>query len=95
MIYEVIDGSDGFYKCPIDKGSRSRCNVAFNCRCEELETLFVQKAKEEHGFENLKGHRSVGGIRASIYNGMPLEGVEALASFMREFQESHSDENVP
>jgi len=86
MIYDTIDGSDGFYACPVEKASRSRMNVPFviNGGDEALEKKFLEEAKKVKLY-TLAGHRSVGGCRASIYNGMPLEGVEALANFMKSF----------
>ncbi len=86
-LYEVIDSSD-FYRNPIQPGSRSRMNVVFRLPSEELEAKFVKEAKAE-GMTGLKGHRSVGGIRASIYNAMPLSGVEALIDFMNEFEKNN------
>jgi phosphoserine aminotransferase len=83
-LYEVIDSSD-FYRSPVDPSSRSRMNVVFRLPSEELEAKFVAEAKKE-GMSGLKGHRSVGGIRASIYNAMPMKGVETLIDFMNEFQ---------
>ena len=67
---------------------RSLMNVPFITGDEELDAKFVKEAKEA-GFENLKGHRSVGGMRASIYNAMPIEGVEKLVAFMREFEKNN------
>ncbi|KAH0486851.1 MAG: uncharacterized protein KVP18_002011 [Porospora cf. gigantea A] len=93
MLYDIIDSSHGFYKCSVAKGSRSRCNVSFTCESPQLDTMFVQQAISAKRFENLKGHRSVGGVRASVYNGMPMEGVEALAEFMMEFMQMHDNEN--
>ncbi len=86
-LYEVIDSSD-FYRNPIDPGSRSRMNVVFRLPSEELEAKFLKEAKAE-GMTGLKGHRSVGGVRASIYNAMPLSGVEALIDFMNEFEKNN------
>merc|ERR1719197_1429308 len=85
-LYDVIDGSNGFYGCPIDKDCRSRMNVPFviNNGDEALEKKFLDGAKK-HKLYTLAGHRSVGGCRASLYNGMPLEGVDALANFMKSF----------
>lgn len=84
-IYEAIDASGGFYDCPISGESRSRMNVVFRLPSPELESKFLEQA-ESRGLVNLKGHRSVGGMRASIYNSMPMEGAETLASFMDEFR---------
>ena len=84
LLYGVIDGSGGFYRCPVEPGSRSVMNVVWRLPSEELEAKFVSEAKAARMF-GLKGHRSVGGCRASIYNAMGIEGVEALAGFMKEF----------
>jgi phosphoserine aminotransferase len=86
-LYAEIDRS-GFYKGTAQKDSRSLMNVTFRLPSEDLEKTFVKDA-EKAGFDGLKGHRSVGGIRASIYNAFPEEGVEALAGFMREFERRH------
>ncbi|MEN8234724.1 MAG: 3-phosphoserine/phosphohydroxythreonine transaminase [Actinomycetota bacterium] len=85
LIYRTIDESDGFYLSPIDVASRSRMNVVFRIADPALEPRFLDGAAER-GLSGLKGHRSVGGCRASIYNAMPLEGVEALSEFMETFQ---------
>ncbi|MDC7245460.1 MAG: phosphoserine transaminase [Sphaerochaetaceae bacterium] len=85
LIYDVIDGSDGFYRSPVDKNVRSRMNVVFRMGSEELEKKFLAEAGE-NGMLGLKGHRSVGGLRASIYNSLPVEDVQALADMMKEFQ---------
>ncbi len=84
LLYDAIDSSD-FYRNPIDPAYRSRMNVTFNLPNEDMEKHFFEDAKNR-GLISLKGHRSVGGVRASIYNAMPLEGVKALADFMREFE---------
>ena len=88
MLYRAIDDSDGFYSAPVHKSCRSRMNVPFviNGGDEILEKKFLDEAAKE-GFINLAGHRSVGGLRASLYNGMPVDGVEALVSFMEKFKE--------
>jgi len=83
-LYNAIDGSEGFYNCPVEKRVRSLMNVVFRLPSEDLEKSFISQATEA-GFLGLKGHRSVGGCRASLYNAMPLEGAKALAEFMREF----------
>lgn len=90
MLYDAIDGSDGFYGCPVDKSCRSRMNVPFVIKGgdEALEKKFLESAKKEKLF-TLAGHRSVGGCRASIYNGMPLEGVETLTNFMKSFMDEN------
>jgi phosphoserine aminotransferase len=84
LLYRVFDESAGFYRSPVAEDSRSYMNVVFRLPTEELEARFVAETKEV-GMVGLKGHRSVGGCRASIYNAMPLEGVQFLAEFMREF----------
>jgi len=88
-LYDTIDSSDGWYRCPVDKASRSRMNVCFRLPTEELETTFIAEALEA-SFSGLKGHRSVGGCRASMYNAMPLEGAEKLADFMAEFKKKNA-----
>lgn len=85
LLYDVIDGSSGFYRGHAQPACRSLMNVTFRLPSEELEKQFIKKG-EDRNLDGLKGHRSVGGIRASIYNAMPLEGVEQLAAFMREFK---------
>ena len=84
-LYETIDGSGGFYRGHAQPGSRSRMNVTFRLHTEELEKAFLKEAQAK-GLDGLKGHRSVGGLRASIYNACPLESVRALCAFMRDFQ---------
>ncbi|MCX2780010.1 3-phosphoserine/phosphohydroxythreonine transaminase [Microbulbifer thermotolerans] len=84
LLYEFIDRSD-FYSCPVEKSSRSRMNVPFVLADERLDKEFLRQS-EEAGLLNLKGHRSVGGMRASLYNAVPLEAVEALVSFMADFE---------
>ena len=87
-LYKVIDNSNGFYKGHAQKDSRSLMNVTFNLPTPELEAQCVEEGKNK-GLIGLKGHRSIGGMRASIYNAMTLEGVQALAEFLKEFQEQH------
>jgi phosphoserine aminotransferase len=83
-IYDLIDGD--FYQSPVEKGSRSLMNIVFRIRNDEvIETKFLSEAKEA-GLINLKGHRSVGGLRASIYNAIPVESVDALVQFMEKFK---------
>jgi phosphoserine aminotransferase len=84
MIYSVIDNS-GFYKGTAAMEFRSDMNVTFRLQTEALEKQFVDEASKK-GLKGLKGHRSVGGIRASIYNAFPVEGVEALTEFMKDFE---------
>lgn len=88
-LYDTIEGSEGFYRCPVDARYRSDMNVVFRLPSEDLEKSFVSEAAAA-GMIGLKGHRSVGGIRASIYNAMPEEGVAALTTFMKTFHESRS-----
>ncbi|MGQ9843126.1 MAG: 3-phosphoserine/phosphohydroxythreonine transaminase [Spirochaetota bacterium] len=88
LLYNAIDASNGFYNCPVDKNSRSKMNIVWRLSNEQLEEKFVKEAEKE-GLSGLKGHRSVGGIRASIYNAMPVEGVEALVNFMKYFTQKN------
>ena len=83
-LYAVIDQHAGFYRCPVEPHSRSVMNVVFRLPTPELEERFIAEAKKQ-GMIGLKGHRSVGGIRASIYNAVPFEWVETLADFMEAF----------
>ncbi len=87
-LYRNIDDSGGFYRGHAQPTSRSRMNVTFFLPNEELETAFLKEAST-NGFVGLKGHRSLGGIRASLYNALPLESVEALSQFMAEFLRTH------
>jgi len=87
LVYDAIDAT-GFYRGHADAGSRSIMNVTFRLPSEELEKKFADEATAA-GLDGLKGHRSVGGIRASIYNAFPREGVEALVSFMQEFEKKN------
>jgi phosphoserine aminotransferase len=84
LLYEILDSS-GFYRSPVAKDDRSRMNVPFTLKDPVLDEPFLKQAAQ-HGLIQLKGHRSVGGMRASIYNAMPLEGVQALVEFMRDFE---------
>jgi phosphoserine aminotransferase len=88
ILYDCLDGS-GLYTSPVARQDRSRMNVPFTLKNASLDEDFLKGAKA-HGLVQLKGHRSVGGMRASIYNGMPRAGVEALVEFMREFDASHA-----
>jgi len=88
LLYDLIDGSDGFFKGYAEKDSRSFMNVTFNLSTPELEVKCAGEAANI-GLVGLKGHRSVGGMRASIYNAMPFEGVEMLAGFLESFKEEH------
>jgi len=87
LVYDTIDADD-FYRGTARKGDRSIMNITFRLPSEELEALFVKEATAS-GLMGLKGHRSVGGCRASIYNSMTLEGVEVLTEFMRSFRNKH------
>lgn len=90
LLYQAIDDSD-FYYSPVEKNARSKMNIAFRIKGnnEELEAKLIKEAKE-NGLLELKGHRSVGGLRASLYNAMPIEGVQALVNFMKEFEKKNS-----
>jgi phosphoserine aminotransferase len=88
LLYDVIDNSNGFYKGHARKDSRSLMNVTFRLPSEELETKCVEEGLKRD-LVGLKGHRSVGGMRASIYNAMPVDGVKALAEFLKKFQEQN------
>ena len=87
LIYDLIDGGD-FYRSPVALPDRSRMNIPFTLRDDKLDDGFLKAAKGI-GLIQLKGHRSVGGMRASIYNAMPLEGVQTLTRFMRDFALKH------
>jgi phosphoserine aminotransferase len=84
LLYGYLDSST-FYSCPVAKEDRSRMNVPFRLKNEALDQPFLKQA-ESNGLVQLKGHRSVGGMRASIYNAMPMEGVKTLVEFMRDFE---------
>lgn len=86
LVYQAIDGSGGFYRNEVAKAVRSRMNIPFFLPDEELTARFVSESKQA-GLLALKGHKAVGGIRASLYNAMPLAGAQALADFMRDFQQ--------
>jgi phosphoserine aminotransferase len=87
-LYAAIDGSNGYYRCPVELSTRSVMNINFRLPSEELEEKFVKAATAE-GLVGLKGHRSVGGIRASLYNAMEPAGVEKLVEFMGTFAKSN------
>jgi phosphoserine aminotransferase len=87
LLYAALDGS-GFYESRVDTSCRSRMNVPFFLKDESLNDRFLADAKAA-GLLQLKGHKSVGGMRASLYNAMPLEGVQALVSFMQDFEARH------
>jgi phosphoserine aminotransferase len=88
LLYKCIDESGGYYKGHAEKESRSLMNITFNLAAEELEKKLIAEATAA-GFDGLKGHRSVGGLRASIYNAFPKKGVEDLVSFMKDFQKKN------
>lgn len=85
VLYDAIDAG-GFYSSPVAKADRSLMNVPFRLKDEKLDDAFL-KGAQQRGLVQLKGHRSVGGMRASIYNAMPIEGVRALTDYMREFEQ--------
>ena len=89
ILYDYLDESK-LFKGTVRKEDRSLMNVPFITGNEELDAKFVKEAKEA-GFENLKCHRTVGGMRASIYNAMPIEGVEKLVEFMKKFEAEHAE----
>jgi len=84
LVYDVMDEMGDYYHGTVQKDSRSLMNIPFRLSSEDLEKKFLAESAEKN-LHGLKGHRDVGGIRASIYNAMPIEGVEALATFMKEF----------
>ncbi|HET9819400.1 MAG TPA: 3-phosphoserine/phosphohydroxythreonine transaminase [Rhodanobacteraceae bacterium] len=88
LLYAAIDGSNGYYRNPVVPGARSRMNVRYHLHDAALEPVFVAEA-DKAGLLALKGHRALGGVRASIYNAMPVEGVQALLDFMAEFARTH------
>ena len=88
LLYHMIDSSNGFYYSHVQAPYRSKMNVVFRLKDEALEDVFLSEAKK-NGLMQLKGHRSVGGMRASIYNAMPIEGVKALVHFMEDFARQH------
>ena len=89
VVYDAIDNSDGFYRGHADKDSRSFMNVTFRLPSEELEKKFVAEALT-YQLSGVKGHRSVGGMRASLYNAMPYEGAVRLAEFMDKFRKENA-----
>lgn len=92
LLYDYLDESR-FFTTPVEKASRSLMNIPFVTPSKELDAAFIEEAKAV-GLETLKGHRSVGGMRASIYNAMPVEGVELLVDVMRKFAEKHQNSAV-
>ena len=87
LLYDYLDSAQ-FYRNPVDKQDRSRMNVPFTLNDAALDDAFL-KGAQQRGLLQLKGHRSVGGMRASIYNAMPIEGVRALVDYLREFEKQH------
>lgn len=87
-LYSAIDGSDGYYNCPVDVACRSHMNVVFRLPSEDMEKKFLSESAQAD-FINLKGHRSVGGCRASIYNALPKSSVDALVQFMATFRDNN------
>lgn len=87
-LYGAIDANPDFFRCPVEKGSRSFMNVVFRLPTEELEKQLIQQAAD-HGMVNLKGHRSVGGIRVSLYNAIEPSDVDKLVAFMNDFASKH------
>lgn len=88
LLYRSLDGSDGFYRGRAARRDRSRMNVVFNLASAALEHRFIEEA-ESAGFSGLAGHRSIGGLRASLYNGLELSAVERLVDFMADFRARH------
>jgi phosphoserine aminotransferase len=87
LLYDFLDATS-FYRSPVQRDSRSLMNVPFKLADEALDGAFL-KGAEARGMLQLKGHRSVGGMRASIYNAMPIEGVQALVGYMQDFEKQH------
>jgi phosphoserine aminotransferase len=87
LLYDCLDASR-FFRNPVSKEDRSRMNVPFTLKDPALDAEFL-KGAEKRGMVQLKGHRLLGGMRASIYNAMPLEGVQQLVSYMKEFEQKH------
>ena len=87
LLYDFLDATS-FYRSPVQRDSRSLMNVPFKLADESLDGAFL-KGAEARGMLQLKGHRSVGGMRASIYNAMPIEGVQALVGYMQDFEKQH------
>lgn len=87
ILYDYLDQTE-FYHAPVAKEDRSRMNVQFRLRNDKLDAEFLKQA-DANGLSQLKGHRAIGGMRASIYNAMPIEGVRALVGFMRDFERKH------
>jgi len=85
LVYGILDKYPDYYKSAVDRDSRSIMNVTLRMGSEEMEKKFIEEAAKA-GFHGLKGHRSVGGIRVSMYNALPLEGIQKLVSFMEDFK---------
>ncbi|MBC7989894.1 MAG: 3-phosphoserine/phosphohydroxythreonine transaminase, partial [Luteimonas sp.] len=88
LLYAAIDGSGGFYRNEVEPAARSRMNVPFFLRDEALDKAFLAESKAA-GLISLKGHRALGGMRASLYNAMPVAGAQALVDFMADFRQRH------
>ena len=88
LLYDYLDATP-FYTNPVRREDRSRMNVPFKLRRRERSTRRSSRARRKRGMVQLKGHRSVGGMRASIYNAMPIEGVRTLVAYMKEFERRH------
>ncbi|HTH69485.1 MAG TPA: aminotransferase class V-fold PLP-dependent enzyme, partial [Rhodanobacter sp.] len=88
LLYRAIDGSGGYYRNPIEPSARSRMNVRFTLHDAALDAAFLQES-EAAGLLALKGHKALGGMRASLYNAVPPEAVEVLVAFMRDFAQRH------
>src|SRR5699024_9343150 len=88
LLYDTIDGSGGYYRNPVDVAARSRMNVRFDLHDPALDPVFVQES-EAAGMIGLKGHRVLGGMRASLYNAVSPEAVQALVDFMDDFAQRH------
>jgi phosphoserine aminotransferase len=88
LLYQAIDGSGGYYRNPIEPSARSRMNVRFTLHDAALDAAFLQES-EAAGLLALKGHKALGGMRASLYNAVPPEAVEVLVAFMRDFAQRH------
>jgi phosphoserine aminotransferase len=88
LLYDLLDTSS-FYSSPVAREDRSLMNVPFKLKDEALDEAFL-KGAQARSMLQLKGHRSVGGMRASIYNAMPMEGVQTLVAYMKEFEASHA-----
>ena len=87
LLYDALDASS-FFNSPVAVDNRSLMNIPFTLKDASLDDEFLKAAKAR-GLVQLKGHRSVGGMRASIYNAMPIEGVQALVAYMKEFEQQH------